>query len=151
MDGESSCDSDVSESWSLIDLNLNEQLADVTNSSDPIPSEATPKTAIKNENGCESEKKIPAENFELMEFADNLSQINDSQTNLSSLIDNPKKEAPFEAFMFLDEAKRVEELEVGKVDDEENVKFNFNDVDILEGEHKSKGTIISVNFLEEPL
>ena len=144
MDGESSCESDISESWSLIDLNLSEQLdgeQHVAKPDDPTTFKATPKEIIKTENDSENKKN---ENFELMEFSNNSSQVDEHNEISSSTFDNnesPQNASgkPFQDFIFLDEEKKLSEDETDKI---EGVKFD-SDVEILEGEHKCRGK----NFL----
>lgn len=142
MDGESSCESDVSESWSIIDLNLNEQLPEAASTNHLISSEATPNEIIKNENDCKNEKKIITEKFELMEFSKDLNQVDNSQTILSSKVDSPKKESSTKSlqdFIILDDGQGMNELVRENNDFHENLKFNFNDTDVLECENKSRG------------
>lgn len=144
MDGESSCESDISESWSLIDLNLTEQLVDgqdVLNTNEPATI-IEPKDVIKNEIDFKNGKNSASENFELMEFSNNANQVDDCNGVSSSTFDSPQKGTDkagkqFQDFIFLDEDKKLSEDEKEKLNGHENVKFDCDDD--LEREHKCRG------------
>lgn len=154
MDGESSCESDISESWSLIDLNLSEQLVDgqhISNTNEPT-SLIESKETIKNENETKNEKNNPLENFELMEFSNNANQVDDCNGISSSTFDSPLKNADepgkqFQDFIFLDEDKKLseDEKEKERANVHENVKFD-SDIENFEGEHKCRGKNFQFGF-----